>query len=273
MIAGFEEPTRGRDLRRRGAGAGGPPLPAARQHRLPVLRHLPPPQRLRQRRLRSAPSRGKGRGAATEGHRGLRDGAALGLREAQARHALGRPAAEGRAREGARQPPEGAAPGRAVGGPRPQAQERDAARAKEPAARGRDHLRLRHARPGRGAHDERPDRGDERGQGPAGRRPRHPLRATEEPLRRQLHRPDQRVLGDGRVRERGQGDAAHPRGGDASRPWRKGDAVEAGSEAHAAVRPEKVRLGADGDNVLPREDRSGRLPRGQHPVHRGARGR
>jgi spermidine/putrescine transport system ATP-binding protein len=31
----------------------------------------------------------------------------------------------------------------------------------------------------------------------------------------------------------------------------EGDAVEAGSVAHAAVRPEKVRFGADGDNSLP----------------------
>ena len=31
----------------------------------------------------------------------------------------------------------------------------------------------------------------------------------------------------------------------------EGEIVEAGVEAHAAVRPEKVRLGGDGDNVLP----------------------
>ena len=56
-----------------------------------------------------------------------------------------------------------------LGSARPQAQERDAALPQGPAARGRDHLHLRHPRPGRGAHHERQDRGDERGQGPAGR--------------------------------------------------------------------------------------------------------
>ena len=31
----------------------------------------------------------------------------------------------------------------------------------------------------------------------------------------------------------------------------EGETVEAGSEAHAAVRPEKVRFGGEGDNVVP----------------------
>ena len=91
---------------------------------------------------------------------------------------------------------------------------------KRPAARGRDHLHLRHPRPGRGAHHERQDRGDERGQGPAGRRPPDPLRAPKEPLRRRLHRPDERVLGHGRVRERKADNVEHPvreGGGDRTR--------------------------------------------------------
>ena len=50
---------RGRYLRRRGPDAG-VPLQEAGQHRLPVLRHLPSPQRLRQRGLRAASGRRKG---------------------------------------------------------------------------------------------------------------------------------------------------------------------------------------------------------------------
>ena len=38
----------------------------------------------------------------------------------------------------------------------------------------------------------------------------------------------------------------------ASKRWRPKETVEAGSEAHAAVRPEKVRFGDEGDNVVPR---------------------
>ena len=58
-----------------------------------------------------------------------------------------------------RHPPLG---GRASGSAGPQAQERDAALPQESAARGWDHLHLRHPRPGRGPHHERQDRGDER---------------------------------------------------------------------------------------------------------------
>src|SRR5829696_2179794 len=78
---------------------------------------------------------------------------------------------------------------------KPKAQEGDAALPQGSTARGRDHLHLRHPRPGRGAHHERQDRRDERGQGPAGSRPPDPLRAPKEPLRLRLHRPDERVLG------------------------------------------------------------------------------
>src|SRR5215218_540221 len=117
---------RGRHLRRRRPDAWGSSLQEAGKHRLPVVRYLPPPQRLRQRGLRP-PSLRRQRGrAAQEGHGRLRDGAALRLREAQAKHALRRPAAESRAREGARQSSESVAPRRTARGPRPQAQKRDA---------------------------------------------------------------------------------------------------------------------------------------------------
>ena len=45
------------------------------------------------------------------------------------------------------------------------------------------------------------------------------------------------------------------------------DEVEVGEEAHAAVRPEKIRFGSEGDNIEHRQDKADRLPRGQHPVH------
>ena len=81
---------------------------------------------------------------------------------AQAVAAVRRPAAARRPRPRARQPPERAAARRAAGRPRPQAPRGDAARAQADPARGRDHVRVRHPRPGRGADDERPHRRDER---------------------------------------------------------------------------------------------------------------
>src|SRR5215208_848788 len=139
---------RGRYLRRREGDAGGSPLPPARQHRLPVLRHLPSPQRLRQRGLRAAAGRETERRDPSEGRRSLRDGAATGLREAQALTALRRPAAASRSGEGSHQPAEGVAPRRASGRAGPQAAQGTSARAKRFATRGGDHVRLRHPRPG-----------------------------------------------------------------------------------------------------------------------------
>ena len=66
--------------------------------------------------------------------------------------------------------PERAVARRAARGPRPEAAPGDAARTEAHPARGRHHVRVRDARPGRGAHDERPHRGHERG---AGRADRH----------------------------------------------------------------------------------------------------
>ena len=61
----------------------------------------------------------------------------------------------------------------------PNSEEGGPGRAQEPPAEPRDHLRLRHPRPGGGARDERPDRGDERRQGRAGGQPGPGLRAPE----------------------------------------------------------------------------------------------
>ena len=75
--------------------------------------------------------------------------------------ALRRHAAAGRARARARQPAQGAAARRAARRARPEAAQGPAGRAEADPARGRDHLRLRHPRPGGGADDVRPDRGHE----------------------------------------------------------------------------------------------------------------
>ena len=99
-----------------------------------------------------------------------------------ARPALRRDAAAGGAGPGAGQPAEGAAARRAARRPRPEAAQGPADRAEADPARGRDHLRLRHPRPGGGADDERPDRGHEPRQGRAGRRvPRRSTSARGRP--------------------------------------------------------------------------------------------
>ena len=63
----------------------------------------------------------------------------------------------------------GAAPRRAARRARREAAQGPAGRAEDAPARARDHVRLRHARPGGGADDERPGRGDERRPRRAGR--------------------------------------------------------------------------------------------------------
>ena len=67
---------------------------------------------------------------------------------------------------------------------RPQAAQADAGRAQADPAGGRDHVHLRDPRPGGGDDDVRSDRRHERGPLRAARRPREPVRATDDPLRR-----------------------------------------------------------------------------------------
>ena len=97
----------------------------------------------------------------------------LGARVAAA--ALGRTAAAGGARAGAGQPPARPAARRATRRARPQAPQGDAARAQAPPDGSRHHLRVRDARSGGGAHDERPDRAHAAG---ADRADRHAPRAV-----------------------------------------------------------------------------------------------
>ncbi len=89
---------------------------------------------------------------------GARDRAARRLRGSEAGPALRRAAPARRARARAREPSARPAPRRAARGARPQAPPGDADRAEADPAGGRDHVHLRHARPGGGADDERPDR-------------------------------------------------------------------------------------------------------------------
>ena len=120
--------------------------------------------------------------------RGARARAPERLREALARPALRRPAPARRARARDRQPPEGAAARRAARRARPQAAPGDAGRAQAHPGRRRHHLRLRHARPGGGADDERPPRRLQRGPDRAGRPARRGLRAPRQHVRGRLRR-------------------------------------------------------------------------------------
>ena len=71
---------------------------------------------------------------------------------------------------------------------RPEAPPGDADRAEADPARGRDHVRLRHARPGGGADDERPPRRLQRRPDRAGRNAGRGLRAPGKRVRRRLRR-------------------------------------------------------------------------------------
>ena len=74
----------------------------------------------------------------------------------QRRRSLGRSASTRRARPGFGQPAARAAAGRAAGGARPELRQQVQQELRSPPAGGARDVRLRHARPGGGAHDERP---------------------------------------------------------------------------------------------------------------------
>ena len=148
--------------------------------------------------------------------------------------------------------PQGAAARRAARRPRPQAAPRDADRAQAAPARGRHHLRLRHPRPGGGAHDERPDRGLQRRPDRAGRDARRALRVAGVVVRRRLRRHLQ---------------PAHRR---------RGPRESSAATARSAIRPEKIQLARRRRvhrATRPGHDRGGRLPRLGQPLRRRARRR
>ncbi len=177
-------------------------LQAPRQHRLPELRAVPAPQRLRERRLRAPAQRRQGGRGPQPRHRDAQAGRAARLRVPQAEPGLGRAGAARRARAGLDQPPVGAAPGRAARRPRPQAPQADAGRAQADPAGSGHHLHLRDPRPGRSDDDVRSHRGDEPRQVRAAGRPRQPVREAADPVRRELPRRQQPARGEGRRHRR-----------------------------------------------------------------------
>ena len=244
MIAGFEQPTTGRDQDRRRRRRRAPGPQAADQHGLPELRPLPPPERRRERRLRARAQEGRqgrdraaGRGRARAGRPRARD-------QPAAEPALRRHAAAGRAGPRAGQPAQGAAARRAARRPRPEAAQGPAARAQADPARRRDHLRLRHPRPGGGADDVGPDRGHEPRPDRAVRRARGRLRAPDDHLRRRLHRRLEPDAGRGHVEPTATARASGSTPGSRSR--RRPTGSSTGERCHAVVRPEKLQLDPQG---------------------------
>ena len=231
MIAGFERPdARPRRARRRRRHRPAP-VRARRQHGLPGLRALPAHVRGRQRRVRAA---GEGR-EAPERRRRAQEALELvrldgfGDRSPSSSRAA---SASGSRSRGRSSTSRGAAPRRAARRARPQAPAGDADRAEAHPAGGRDHLRLRHARPGRGADDERPHRCLQPGPDRADRHAGRGLRAAGERVRRRLRRRleparARRPAVHGQAREdqaAGRGRAAGP-----------GDHVEGGRSARSCT--------------------------------------
>src|SRR3990170_611582 len=156
---------------------------AGREHGVPVLRAVPAPQRVRERGVRPSPSEG---GQGRDRDPGERDHEARGpgrVREAQTGADVRRPAATGGARARPREQPQGAAPRRAARGARPEAPQADAARAEAHPVRGRHHVHLRDARPGRGHDDVQPPGRDASGQDRADRASRGGLREPADRVR------------------------------------------------------------------------------------------
>ena len=159
MLAGLEDVTSGRILIGDRVVNNVAPRRARRGHGLPVLRALPAHDRVRQPRVRPAElqgAEGRDRRAGTADGRDARDGRPA---QAQAEAALRRPAPARRARTGDRPRAGGVPDGRAALEPRRAAARADAGRDPQAPAPARDDDDLRHARPGRGDDDGRPDRG------------------------------------------------------------------------------------------------------------------
>ena len=175
----------GRDPARRRRHRAHAAAQAAGQHGVPELRAVPAPHvednvaygLRRQHGSRKAEIASGGSATAIDA------GAARRARAAQARAALGRPAAARRARARARARTRRccSSTSRSARSTRSCAR-RCSIELTTHAAGGRHHVRLRDARPGRGAHDDRPARGDGQRPGRAGRRRR--ARCTSEPRTR-----------------------------------------------------------------------------------------
>ena len=169
LIAGFEEITEG-EILLYGEDIGTlPPEPAPHQHRLSALRPLPAHDGGGKCGVRHAEARleqGRHREAQTGR---ILDLVKLGdLAGAQAGAALRRSAAAGGAGASDGATAQSAPARRTAVGARPQAAPSDADRAEADPEGHRHHLRLRHPRPGRSAHDVGPHRRDVGGRDPAG---------------------------------------------------------------------------------------------------------
>ena len=175
-------PHRTRRPRRRGR----PPAQAARQHRVPDLRAVPVHVRVGQRRIRAALSEDVPRRNQAASGRGTGSGPDDRLRQTPSDATVRRPAAARRAGPGTGAAPERAAARRAARCTGCQAAQAVTARTAGGATRGRDHVRLRDARPGRGPDDERSDRRHGRRPGRAGRPARGDLLRTRDHLRRRI---------------------------------------------------------------------------------------
>ena len=156
-------PDRRPRLPRRRGRHGAPAVQARRQHRLPVLRALPAPERREERRVRAraAARSPRTRSARARTRRSSSCSSATSAKRKPA-PAVRRPAAARRARPRARQPAARAAPRRAARRARPAPAQAAADRAQAHPAGRRHHVRARHARPGRGDVDGRHDRRHER---------------------------------------------------------------------------------------------------------------
>ena len=183
LIAGFDHPDRGRILLDGADVTDVPPLRARRQHRLPGLRAVPAHDGGGERRLRAA-SAGRGvrpSGAGVRRRRSSWCASANACDRRPTQLSGGQRQRVALARALVNQPARAAAR-RAAGRARPQAARGDADRAQGPAAAPRHHLRVRHPRPGRGAHHGRPRGGLQRRAGRAGRHATRPcIRAREPP--------------------------------------------------------------------------------------------
>ena len=253
LIAGLREARFRRDQARRRRHGPQAAAQAAGQHGLPVLRAVPAHDRGRERRVRAAlPEVRQGGDHAARG-RGDGDGPARRAGRAAAGAALRRPAAAGRAGAGDRARAARAAARRAAGRAGRAAARGPAGRAQAHPGDARDHVRLRHPRPGRGADDERPRRGDEGRARRAVRRAARALRAARDRLRGELPRRLEPDPGDGfgrwprgrRVHAAGQRQRADGRGA--------GDDPARARAARAARRRRREPRAGDG--------RGGRLPR------------
>ena len=197
MIAGFDLPDGGSILlerRRSGRPAAGR---APRAHGVPELRAVSAHDGRGQRRLPAQDGEDACRADRRQGRRSARGRAAHRLRQALSARALRRPEAARRDRARAGHASDGAAARRAARRARRQAARRDADRAHQPAEGSRHHVRLRDARPDRGARAVAPDRRDERRPRRAGGRAVANLRLSEDAVRRRLHRPLQSSVGPG----------------------------------------------------------------------------